>query len=317
MPSTNKKLVVTNYDNFKDATFFLKQYHTAQKMLKEVNDFFTSFYLSKLMTSADLKNVHPVMFNTESSWVKHFIPYNVMDRSYDYVVDEVLHGTPLEKACTYVTPEEYETRKKEVKKNAEILRDQASLLLLGKFDCYFVTDDKGILHEFIPVNSKETIDIEIKKKEIIVSGHFYSYSEYGGNFGRSVSHTDKVIKKIIIDPATNNIKDVKTIIENVSSGNANGKSYWDEHECYALTKLSGKNKVSTLDWDNIIKQFERKKQQLAERIRYNLGETDDEDRKQYRKELHQLFDERYELIYKKPLSDEVLNEYFGAYIGQK
>ena len=34
-----EKLVVTNYDNFKNANFFIKQYFHAQEMLKEVEEF--------------------------------------------------------------------------------------------------------------------------------------------------------------------------------------------------------------------------------------------------------------------------------------
>ena len=42
-----ENLVVTNYDNFKDATFFIEQYFEAEKRMKNIQDFFQSFYMSK------------------------------------------------------------------------------------------------------------------------------------------------------------------------------------------------------------------------------------------------------------------------------
>ena len=46
MAKKTDKLVVTNYDNFKNAEFFKKQYLQAQEMIKEVNDFYKSFCMS-------------------------------------------------------------------------------------------------------------------------------------------------------------------------------------------------------------------------------------------------------------------------------
>ncbi len=40
MAKKTDKLVVTNYDNFKNAEFFKQQYLQAQEMIKEVNDLY-------------------------------------------------------------------------------------------------------------------------------------------------------------------------------------------------------------------------------------------------------------------------------------
>ncbi len=40
-------LVITNYDNFKDLSYFIGQHHKAEEMMKEVTDFYISFLKSK------------------------------------------------------------------------------------------------------------------------------------------------------------------------------------------------------------------------------------------------------------------------------
>ena len=55
MMTKQNNLIITNYDNFKNADFFKQQYLKAQEMIKEVNDFYKSFCMSKLLTSSDLK----------------------------------------------------------------------------------------------------------------------------------------------------------------------------------------------------------------------------------------------------------------------
>lgn len=83
--SNTEKLVVTNYDNFKNADFFIKQYFQAQQMLKEVEDFFESFRMSKLLTSEQLINIHPNMFLYEygAEWTEAFIEHDTLEKTHD------------------------------------------------------------------------------------------------------------------------------------------------------------------------------------------------------------------------------------------
>ena len=89
--SNTEKLVVTNYDNFKNADFFIKQYFQAQQMLKEVEEFFESFRMSKLLTSEQLINIHPNMFLREygAEWTEAFIEHDTIEKTHDY---ELLDG---------------------------------------------------------------------------------------------------------------------------------------------------------------------------------------------------------------------------------
>ena len=119
---------------------------------------------------------------------------------------------------------------------------------------------------------------------------------------------DKIIKKIIIDPATNNVKEVREEKVTISEGNANGKDYWSNHENYCLSALDGKNKVSTSSWDNVHKAMSRYSHELFERHHYaNTPEEKDA----LKKELHKKFDARYKKVYKQELTDKVLSYYFN------
>lgn len=51
-------LVITNYDNFKDLSYFIGQYHKAEEMMKEVTDFYISFLKSKLICNHEI-NLYP------------------------------------------------------------------------------------------------------------------------------------------------------------------------------------------------------------------------------------------------------------------
>lgn len=77
----NKKLVVTNYDNFKNAAFFKKQYIEAQRMIKDVNDFYHSFCMSKLLTAQDLKKINPYLIENHV-WSSYFIFPDFEDHTY-------------------------------------------------------------------------------------------------------------------------------------------------------------------------------------------------------------------------------------------
>lgn len=47
-------LVITNYDNFKDLSYFIGQHHKAEEMMKEVTDFYISFLKSKLLCNHEI-----------------------------------------------------------------------------------------------------------------------------------------------------------------------------------------------------------------------------------------------------------------------
>ena len=50
----NQNLVITNYDNFKDLSYFIGQHNKALEMIKEVENFYLSFLKSKLIYSYDI-----------------------------------------------------------------------------------------------------------------------------------------------------------------------------------------------------------------------------------------------------------------------
>ena len=53
------KLVKTDYDNFRDMTFFIKQQKKANEMLREVHDFQKSFILSKFISFREFVEQNP------------------------------------------------------------------------------------------------------------------------------------------------------------------------------------------------------------------------------------------------------------------
>jgi hypothetical protein len=304
--SNTEKLVVTNYDNFKNADFFIKQYFQAQQMLKEVEDFFESFRMSKLLTAEQLINIHPNMFLREygAEWTEAFIEHDTIEKTHDY---ELLDGHSWRDKHAF-TAEEKAERLKKVRSATQKLCEDIAIRMVGNYDCYYVLDKKNNLHEFIPVKSADTIKTDFTKKEIIISGYYYHYHEWGAQWGNSASAMDKIVKKIIIDPATNNVKEVREETVTISKGNANGKNYWADHEDYCLTALDGKNKVSTSSWDNVHKAMSNYSHELFDRHRYA---NTPEEKEELKKELHKKFDARYKKIYKQELTDKVLSHYFN------
>lgn len=307
--NNTEKLVITNYDNFKNANFFIKQYFQAQEMLKEVEEFFESFRMSKLITSEQLINIHPNMFLCEygAEWTEAFIEHNTIEKTHDY---ELLDGHSWGDKHA-LTAEEKAERLKKVRSATQKLCEDIAIRMIGNYDCYYVLDKKNNLHEFIPVKSADTIKTDFTKKEIIISGYYYHYHEWGARWGNSESAMDKIIKKIIIDPATNNVKEVREETVTISKGNANGKDYWSNHENYCLTALDGKNKVSTSSWDNVHKAMSKYSHELFGRYCYGYANTPEEKEK-LKKELHKKFDDRYKKIYKQELTDKVLSYYFNG-----
>ena len=286
-----EKLVITNYDNFKNADFFIDQYYKAKDMLKEVNDFFMSFIGSKLITGKDLNNIHPSALVGDYNyleWTSKFIGYNYLSSASIpyYHLDK-----DFNRECSY--------SKERIKENEKyiplVLNQLYRTLTNTDFDCYYVLSQNNVLYEFIPVASKNTIEFNFDKKNnnIYISGYFYHYHEGGARFGQSYSSLDKITKTIIINRSNNNIIKVDCNSIEIQKGNANGKSYWDKnHENYCLSDMDG---INTEDFDNVKKEIYKINSGLYHR-NYTM------------KQLHERFDDRYRNTYKEDLTDQIITD---------
>lgn len=253
------KLVVTNYDNFKNAAFFIKQYHQAKAMLKEVDDFFESFVMSKLIESNGLSKRKDFKFKNIDigPWLEHmryddnyYHPTtwkgkisDAIYHGYDYVRDE--NGKPVEdKKGNWIKVQKPGTAKLIQEACQELVLDKL-LDKEKKYNTYYVVDEKGVLHDFIPVAAKKSIKTDFTKKDIRISGIYYRYYEYGARFGYAGSEMDEVKVTIHIDPSNNNVKSVTRDERTIKEGNADGKSYWDHHDHYCITSLTSKDAIKT------------------------------------------------------------------------
>ena len=205
----NKKLVVTNYDNFKNAAFFKKQYIEAQRMIKDVNDFYHSFCMSKLLTAQDLKKINPYLIENHV-WSSYFIFPDFEDHTY-------LSNKLRDNDVSWITKpiKSLEKIKKFAKEyTANAIDDFCKIIEHSpEYDCYFVLDKYNILHEFIPVKCKDTITIDFSGDDIIVSGYYFDYSETGGRFGSSISRIDKRTVSIVINGSNNNVEEIKQVVK--------------------------------------------------------------------------------------------------------
>lgn len=262
-----KKLKVTNYDNFKNASFFKKQYFQAQDMLKEVNDFYNSFCMSKLLTAADLKNVKPVMIG-KCIWTYNFI----LPFGYSQAVDAVIKKKDYKR---YMFPDgEKKDTKALVNMSKEYalqsIRDLNAIIEEDpQYDCYYVLDQYNIVQEFIPVKCKDTIKIDFSGENIEISGHYFEYNERGARFGQAAHSVVKIIKKVIINQDNNNVIDVETCSETVETGNAGGKSYYDEHINYEMTDRT-LDAICTHKWNGIRARVVRSYRDDRQRRRHSL-----------------------------------------------
>ena len=78
-------LVITNYDNFKDLSYFIGQHKKALEMMDEVQNFYLSFLKSKLIHSYEI-DTYPgkvilKLYRDESDVNRH---YDVCIKNYDY-----------------------------------------------------------------------------------------------------------------------------------------------------------------------------------------------------------------------------------------
>lgn len=322
-----EKLVVTNYDNFKNADFFIEQYFKAQDMLKEVNDFFDSFIQSKLLTASQVRKLSPSYIGNHSDyssnfiWTLNFVSRGLMNKGYDrkirYVYNDDLNI--YESTDKYwkdkddnMTVEQFSEFKKSLTENCKrICKEIANTIENTEFDCYYVLTQDNTLEEFIPVVCKNTIKFDFKKDSniLIISGSFYHYSEWGAQWGNSASELEKVTKKILIDRATNNIIKVETDEETIRKGNADGKSYWDHHDDYCMSDMTKKS-VNTYNFDNVKEEIRYYLLYDAEvhKIYINTKEQKDNARKHDLEYIHKHYDERFKNVYKRKLTDTYIKQ---------
>lgn len=244
------KLVVTNYDNFANASFFINQYYKAKDMLEEVDNFFKSFIMSRLITIEDL-NKHKVKEINKGEWLNAFSKSDKFcEKIYSqheakkYTYEKRSDGsTDYDKSHFFINKNKL---KKIVDESIELLQKSKNMND-PKYRTLFVIDENGVLYDFIPECLKDEIDIDFNDKAIILTGKYYYYREWGGRWGASESSMEEIIVKIIIDPSNNNIKGVIRDEKTVQTGNANGKSYWASHQRYCQPRLSGKLNYHTPD----------------------------------------------------------------------
>jgi len=196
------KLKITNYDNFKDASVFIREYFEAEKRMKEISDFFQSFYMSKLIRSEDICKTNPSFISLGD--------YDVYDSwTYSIVDHEVYLG--------FNSMSDYDRMKKKGKsvdkEHTDNLKSKISMMLRGDYACYFVFDKDNILYEFVPVEAKDTIRVTFDETSIKITGHYYTGYQHRGDFNQPEEYITKIVRVIRIDPSNNNVIDVKTYSE--------------------------------------------------------------------------------------------------------
>lgn len=303
MTKKTDKLVVTNYDNFKNADFFKKQYLQAQEMIKEVNDFYKSFCMSKLLTSKDLVTLKPYLL-INCPWSSHFI---FPDYKYDMYINARLNG---KKCDEWNLP----SGDDENKSFAEILKDARDYTNIcisdlntifskdSQYDCYYVLDQNNCVQEFIPVKCKDTISIDFSGDDIKISGYYYSYSETGAPHGNARSDINKVIRTIYINSSNNNVIDVKSNYEHQESGDANGKTYWDKHISYDMTGRTSKS-VKTHHWNGLRRTIKNDYDHFRQLARNFIAVYTSED---YKTMMLEKYAKEFEQEFHRPITKEYI-----------
>lgn len=304
MAKKTDKLVVTNYDNFKNAEFFKKQYLQAQEMIKEVNDFYKSFCMSKLLTIKDLISLKPYLL-INCPWSRHFI---FPDYKYEMYINARLNGKKYEK---WDLPDGDDAEKSfaEILKEA---RDYTNVCISDlntifnkdpQYECYYVLDQNNCLQEFIPVKCKNTISIDFSGDDIKISGYYYSYSETGAPHGNARSDINKVIRTIYINSSNNNVVDVQSKYEHQESGNANGKTYWDTHISYDMTDRTAKS-VKTHHWNGLRRTIKNDYDHFRQMARnYYFGYTTEE----YKMMMLEKYAKEFEKEFHRPITKEYID----------
>lgn len=250
----NEKLVVTNYDNFKNAQFFIDQYFEAEERMKNIQEFFQSFYMSKLISSEDVYKLKPkyvVFGNYEYSYSW----FNILAGDDIYLRSYTLHNYNKK-----------EDRKEDIdENNLTKLLNEISMRLRKDWACYYVLDSNNVLHEFIPVEAKDTIKIAFNKNEIFIKGYYFYGFQTTGSFGQAEEYVSKITKTIVVDPSNNNVLRVETSSKHISTEKLT--KHLRFHECYSHAWISIDNE-KYLDTDVYVNPYT----QIEKYIKNNYAE---------------------------------------------
>lgn len=311
----NEKLVITNYDNFKNADFFINQYFKAEEMIKEVNDFFQSFYFSKLLTSKDLINIHPKSFGGEYNnicWTNKIVDWNLCDNCHAYELSKDFDNSYWKHSV-----EELEKIAQRVNENVKKCMITIYKMMNNKFDCYYVLTEDNILHEFIPVAAKDSIKVNFKSKQsdnIIIEGCYYEYSEYGAQWGKCEYSLYKIIKKIYINRYNNNVVKVIGERKKINGGEVGGKNYWSNHDHYCMSELDGG--ISTASFDHVKKSIKSHIEYETQHWKYDVKSADylNELIQKLIRETKEKYGERYKNSYGEEITDNYISNHIDNYI---
>jgi hypothetical protein len=232
-----EKLKITNYDNFKDASVFIREYFEAERRMKEICDFFQSFYMSKLVKSEDIYKMNPSFISLGE--------YENYDSWCDHILDhEVFTGF-----ATKVKYKAYKKNNREIdREHVDKIRDTISMMVRNQWSCYFVFDKDNVLHEFVPVEAKDTIKVIFDEKTIKITGYYYTGFQERGDFSQPEESITKVTKTIFIDPSNNNVIDVKTNTEYANTIKLNSKKVDLRYK--EIRKHAYSHSVDTFDYVN-------------------------------------------------------------------
>jgi len=316
-----EKLVVTNYDNFKNADFFINQYFQAEQMMKEVNDFFGSFYMSKLLTAKDLINYHPNSFGADGAyksiaWTNKIVGWYTCDKCHDYMLSK-----NYDKKSWNTTDEEIEKTAKEVKEKTYECIQKIFNMMNNEYDCYYVLDENNNLCEFIPVSAKDSIKVNFKNKKsdnIIIEGYFYEYYEFGAQWGNCEYTLDKIIRKIYINRYTNNVVKVESDIKEISRGKVGGKDYWSKDKLNYCSNVLDGNVLRTDSFDKceelLNNDIYNKLNEWEYNYKYHQEKNNTKENiDQFKDSLLKKYFDRYKKSYNQELTIDIINKKFDYY----
>lgn len=299
MMTKSNNLVITNYDNFKNADFFKQQYLKAQEMIQEVNDFYKSFCMSKLLTSSDLKKYKPLAL-INCPWTEHFIfPYDnahILDayfNSEDYNWMDFPDNNNKNPELLFDESKEYA---------AQCINDINIIFSQNpEYDCYYVLDEHNIIREFIPIKCKDTIQIDFSGNDVKISGYYFSYNERTAQFGQMKHEILKHIVTIVIDQTNNNIKNVDHYSTVLEEGNASGKSYWDDKTYYYMTDRT-LNAIRTDKWRGLRYEIKNNYKRYKELQRHSCGTY-------FNMDISDMLYDKYKQIYEETFHHPLTKKY--------
>ena len=299
MMTKSNNLVITNYDNFKNADFFKQQYLKAQEMIQEVNDFYKSFCMSKLLTSSDLKKYKPLAL-INCPWTEHFIfPYDnahILDAYFnheDYNWMDFPDNNNKNPELLFDESKEYA---------AQCINDINIIFSQNpEYDCYYVLDEHNIIREFIPIKCKDTIQIDFSGNDVKISGYYFSYNERTAQFGQMKHEILKHIITIVIGQTNNNIKSVDHYSTVLEEGNASGKSYWDDKTYYYMTDRT-LNAIRTDKWHGLRYEIKNNYKRYKELQRHSCGTY-------FNMDISDMLYDKYKQIYEETFHHQLTKKY--------